>query len=427
MAASACETRRSAWRGLLLCVGLLWAALARGHALPESQLWIDTRADGLALTLRVPLNRLQYALGQPLADDPDGVLPAQAATLSRYLLQHIGLRSGTQGWVLKAPALQVLGHDASAELQATLRAVAPAGAARGEVTLLFDAVLHEVRTHRAQVYLRQDWDGGQAGGPPQLLGTLEPGRTTLQVPLGPARPGAATRALLQAGMAHIAEGLDHLAFLLMLLLVVPLQAREGRWWPRPGHAAVARRALGLVSAFTLGHGLSLLGVAVGGLALPVTAVEVAVALSVALAAAHAVRPLSLLGGWGEALLAGLFGVVHGTAFSSGLQTGGLEPGPMALALLGFNAGIEAMQALLALALLPPLVALQRWRPAVARHLRLGLAAAGGVLALAWAAARLGWVAPGLDALEAALQAGAAMGVVVLWALAAWGCWRPRPA
>ena len=423
MAASACE----AWRRLLLlCGGLLWAALAHAHALPESQLWLDTRADGLQLTLRVPLNRLQYALGQPLADDPDGVLPAQAATLSRYLLQHIGLRSGTQGWVLKAPALQVLGHDASAELQATLRAVAPAGAARGEVTLLFDAVLHEVRTHRAQVYLRQDWDGGQAGGPPQLLGTLEPGRTTLQVPLGPARPGAAARALLQAGMAHIAEGLDHLAFLLMLL-VVPLQARERRWWPRPGHAAVARRALGLVSAFTLGHGLSLLGCALGGLALPVTAVEVAVALSVALAAAHALRPLSLLGGRGEALLAGLFGVVHGTAFSSGLQTGGLEPGPMALALLGFNVGIEAMQALLAVALLPPLVALQRWRPAVARRLRTSLALACGAMALLWAGARLGWVLPGLDALEAALQAAAAGGVVVLWALAAWGCWRPRPA
>lgn len=48
MAASACEAWRSAWRGwLLLCGGLLWAALAHAHALPESQLWLDTRADGL--------------------------------------------------------------------------------------------------------------------------------------------------------------------------------------------------------------------------------------------------------------------------------------------------------------------------------------------------------------------------------------------
>ena len=81
MAASACERGGLAapwrWLAALLLWALcgLWAPLARAHALPESQLWIDTRADGLALTLRLPLNRLQYAVGQPLADDPAGVLP----------------------------------------------------------------------------------------------------------------------------------------------------------------------------------------------------------------------------------------------------------------------------------------------------------------------------------------------------------------
>lgn len=142
------------------------------------------------------------------------------------------------------------------------------------------------------------------------------------------------------GAEHLAGGVDHLLFVAGLFLL----------------AGGARRALGTLSAFTLGHSVTLSLVALGAAAPPAAAVEVGIAASlVAQALALASRTPARRGlierrPW---LLAAGFGLLHGMGFAGALREIGLPDHAVAAALLAFNAGIEVAQigfvALLALA------------------------------------------------------------------------------
>ena len=105
-----------AWAGGL-AMALGCASVAGAHPMPETRIWLDTRPDGLHLSLDIPLNRLEFAFGQPLADEPDQVLARHQAALAAYVRQHLGAWSGDQPWRLDAPILRVQGHDSNAELQ----------------------------------------------------------------------------------------------------------------------------------------------------------------------------------------------------------------------------------------------------------------------------------------------------------------------
>ncbi|AXW64589.1 hypothetical protein CJO94_23680 (plasmid) [Ralstonia solanacearum] len=366
-------------------LGVLWATFAMAHPMPESRVWIDTTPSGLRLTLQLPLNRLEYGFGQPLADAPGTVLARHSEMLSRYLLLHVGARSDGQGWQASRPQLTVVGTDASAELEAVMDLRAPDGAARRAPTLLYDAVTHEVRTHRVQVFLRNDWAGGFASRPPLLLGELNHGHHSLLIPLEPVRPGASVLRLLREGILHIAEGTDHLLFLLMLLVVAPLAASQRRWnQVRPIKQALRHTAL-VVTAFTAGHTITLVLGSMGLVTVPTRPVEVAVAATIAVAAWHAWRPLFA---HAEAWMALGFGCVHGMAFSASLSGAGLTPWQHAQALLAFNLGIEAMQLAAVVMVMPPLLVLVRTQPARYATLRRGISAIVGVLALAWIIERL---------------------------------------
>lgn len=379
-----------AWQASLLrLMVLLIAVLAplRGiaHPMPESRIWIDADPAGLRLTLQIPLNRLEFAFGQPLADAPDTVLARHGDALARYLLLHVGARSGQQGWQAMRPVLRVEGHDRSAELQATMSLRAPPGVDARHLALLVDAVTHEVRTHRVQVYLRTDWEAGFAAQAPLLLGEMGSERTALPVDLSQARAGSSFMRLFKDGARHIAEGTDHLLFLLMLLIVAPLSVVAGRWAaPRSGDGPL-RQTAAIVTAFTAGHSVTLALGSTGVLALPSQPVEIAVALSIAVVAVHALRPLFR---HGEVVLALLFGLIHGMAFSASLSGAGLTAWQHAQALLAFNLGIEAMQLLLLMLAVPLLVALARRMPAGYARLRLGAAALSVAAAATWVVQRV---------------------------------------
>jgi len=377
--------RRLALALAAMCCSL-WATLAVAHPMPESRVWMDTTPGGLKLTLQLPLNRLEYGFGQPLADEPDQVMARHADALASYLLMHVGARSGNTGWQAMRPKLQVVGHDASAELDAVMELRAPPGADPRTPTLLIDAVIHEVRTHKVQVFLRNDWAAGFAGQPPLLLGELSHGKSTLPITLGQSHTGSSLWELFKAGALHIAEGTDHLLFLLLLVIVAPVCASGGRWGAvRPPGTALRQLAF-VATAFTIGHSITLALGSTGVLVLPSQPVEVAVAATIVVAALHALRPLFANG---EVAMALGFGLVHGFAFSASLSGAGLTAGQQAMALLAFNLGIEAMQLALLAIVMPLLLWLSRRGTAPYAHVRRVISAAGGAMAMVWVVQRLG--------------------------------------
>jgi hypothetical protein len=190
----------------------------------------------------------------------------------------------------------------------------------------------------------------------------------------------------RAGLEHIALGLDHLLFVLALVLVVfdPRARRDGRRAPL--------LLLSTVTGFTLGHSLTLGLAAVGAISLPSAPVEVCIALSIVLLAAELARRPDDGGdrdAWTFArpwLVASAFGLLHGLGFAGALSALGLPQRSLGLALLGFNVGVELGQLAFVAAVLP-VVALARRLPArlAARPIA---AYAIGVVATVWTMQRL---------------------------------------
>lgn len=165
------------------------------------------------------------------------------------------------------------------------------------------------------------------------------------VPLDP-RWFQAAGTFVQSGLIHILSGTDHLLFL--LCLVLPF-ARFG--WP----------LVGVVTAFTVGHSLTLLGAALGWVpaaaAFPLL-VEALIAASIVYMALENLLGPRLQGRW---LLTAVFGLVHGFGFAFGLATELQFAGShLVTSLLAFNVGIELGQ-LLVLTLAWPVLAWARAR------------------------------------------------------------------
>lgn len=139
--------------------------------------------------------------------------------------------------------------------------------------------------------------------------------------------------LVGAGIEHAATGLDHLLFLLGLVLLVG--------------ASELRRVAIAVTAFTAGHLASMAGATLIGLSVDVPSVELLIALSLVALAAELARawrgPKDTLGARHPAWYALGFGLLHGLGFASALAQTGLPLDHRLPALAGFHVGIELVQ------------------------------------------------------------------------------------
>ena len=131
------------------------------------------------------------------------------------------------------------------------------------------------------------------------------------------------------GVEHILGGIDHLLFVVGLLFLVGFQ----------------RRLVWTITAFTAAHSLTLASAALGWLTLRPAPVEACIALSIVLVAGEALRQRQTLARRLPALVAFLFGLVHGLGFAGALQSIGLPQKHLVAALLSFNLGVELGQLL----------------------------------------------------------------------------------
>ena len=176
-------------------------------------------------------------------------------------------------------------------------------------------------------------------------------------------------------MQHIGEGADHLLFLLMLLIPAPLVARRGRWRRGGDGRRSVIRVVHVVTAFAIGHSITLALATLGVIHVPARLVESLIALSILVSAVHALRPLVPRG---EPIIAAGFGLVHGLAFATLLGDLGLSGGALVSSLLGFNLGIELTQLLVVALMMPSLYVLSQTRAYGVLRPALALVGAGAV-------------------------------------------------
>lgn len=176
----------------------------------------------------------------------------------------------------------------------------------------------------------------------------------------------ATR-FIQLGVHHILIGLDHLLFIVALLI----------------GARTLRQVLAVATAFTLAHSVTLALTALGWLRLPGSLVEPLIALSIAYVAVDNVLPSTPRA---RLLVVFGFGLLHGAGFAGALRLTGDGSLRTLLSILSFNTGVEIGQLMIVLAVFPVLVLVRRLRWSAAMQ---GAATAGvGGIGLVWFIRRL---------------------------------------
>lgn len=154
---------------------------------------------------------------------------------------------------------------------------------------------------------------------------------------------------IRLGIEHIGSGADHIAFVVCLVLGIALF----RQW---------RDLLLTITAFTLGHSITLISATLGWVGSPAW-VEPVIAGSIGIAAAMNLLPqhlrwLQLI--WPKIAIAALFGLVHGLGFSGAMTEAQVPEGSLLWALAGFNIGVEIGQLLIIAAWSIIYFALHRW-------------------------------------------------------------------
>jgi hypothetical protein len=182
-----------------------------------------------------------------------------------------------------------------------------------------------------------------------------------------------------------------------------------RWGQSAGVAQSLLRILGIVTAFTIGHSITLSLAAMNVFHAPERPIEVLIAVTILVSAFHALRPIFP---GREAWIAAFFGLIHGLAFAATLDRLGLARWDRVAGILAFNLGIETTQMLVVAAILPSLLLMSRTRMYAA--IRIGGAMFAGAASLGWIVERLLNVQTPVDTIVNAIAAHALWIAVTLF-------------
>ena len=366
---------------------VLSATPASAHDTATGAITLVVNERRIAATAPVPFTELGYVdtNGDGLLDADE--LDAQEADIAPTLVATVRDRvrltiDGEDAEIIGAgvPSISATGATSTTSEGTTSAGATSAGAtsegiASANVTLVFASGPHDGDV--SDVALEWTFDSPQTAvvlsHPDGVISGQLGGDRTVDFSLG---AWSSASSFFTLGIEHIRFGPDHLLFLLVLTLTVAgASVSTGSAW----------RTLKLVTAFTIGHAISLCLAYFDLISVPAAIVEPAISLSIVAAAVLAI--------WGRATharpwIAAVIGVVHGLGFASSLASIGVATTQRAPALAAFNLGIDVAQTVVVLVVLGALWLASRTLTNRMVWVTIPTAAFAGVVGLAWTATRL---------------------------------------
>ncbi|WP_169053552.1 HupE/UreJ family protein [Alteraurantiacibacter aquimixticola] len=304
----------------MLAVLILLTFPANAHPAPFSYLDLQLEEEGIEGTVTVHVIDLAHELqlDEPAILLDEGVLEAQHSKISQLLQQRF--RIGEAG-ELPDPVwrdITVVPDDDAVRLNFTIPS-APPSALEVEAQLFTYDPIHQTFVNVWEGgEIRQQWILGVGAGPrTHFAGTT-------------AGVFAVLGTFIPSGIHHIAIGPDHILFIIGLILL------GGSW----------QRLAIIVTSFTIGHSVTLSLAALDIVMVPAHVIEPLIALSIVVVGAD-----NLMRGEGKdfrAVIAFVFGLIHGFGFAYVLKEFGLPDAQLAWSLFAFNFGVEIGQLLIVL-------------------------------------------------------------------------------
>jgi hypothetical protein len=362
---------------LLIISALMSAASASAHQLSTAYATLNINDQGLITgEWQVRLYDLEQAIG--VDGERDGKLHWQelqerAAVVNQYLASQLLLSRGASNCTLVlSDDWKIDSHFNESYLVVPLRAQC---ALSGDIVVKYRAFFKEDAEHKLLLNLHSEAASSSR--------VLSDSQRSIQWDAASGNAWTTFLEFVYQGMVHIWIGLDHILFLLSLLLTCVLHRRSRQWLAQANVKRIVINTTWMVTAFTLAHSITLSATALGFIHFSSRWVEVGIALSVLLVALNNIFPIVVRLGW----LSFAFGLLHGMGFAGVLGELGLPADQQLLSVLAFNLGVEIGQMTIVLLLLPVLMLLRKqlW---YARYALTGTSIVIALVAMQWVVERI---------------------------------------
>lgn len=351
--------------GIGLAIGA-WPSAASAHTGEQSYVYLDIGDIGLGGRVELPVTDILEHLGFDLfggGEELDAGLEAALPTLQAYAAEHLSIGVDGETWPLVFEGAEPLSEVPNEPERNYILLPFTVDKEFDEVPrtfeVTFDPFFDENPDRDALLLIGNDWQSGVFGNAEEVLVGFDSGDRTKTIELDGGAWYKNVAASAKLGVDHIKTGPDHILFVLVLLLPSVLSFGAAGWEPTRSFGAALWRVLKIATMFTLAHTITFTLAGLEILPLPPSKlVESVIAISIALAALHNLRPIAANKEWAIAFGFGLF---HGMGFASLVETLEVSRRTQIISLLGRNIGIEIGQVVVILLAFPALYMLSRTR------------------------------------------------------------------
>ncbi|MGI9553191.1 MAG: HupE/UreJ family protein [Aurantibacter sp.] len=244
-----------------------------------------------------------------------------------------------------------------------------------DLEVTFKTFIEESPGHVNLLAIEYNWKAGMINNEALIALDFSKNDWTKSLSLTDTSVWKGFQAMIKQGIWHIWIGLDHILFLLALILpsvvrriragsqgnnleTAGIKGRGYLWKPVERFKPAFIYIVKVVTFFTIAHTITLTLASLNIINLPSRLVEAVIALSIGLAAYHNIRPIFKGRDW---VIAFVFGLFHGFGFASVLGELGVTGEFLTLSLLGFNIGVEIGQVVIIVLIFPVLFFLRKSR------------------------------------------------------------------
>ena len=346
---------------LLLCFVAACPTAVLAHALGENYVFMNFREKSIDGRFEITFDDLEKKLGlDPAAQesaDPLQAVQANAARVHEYIAEHFEIGpEGGPPYTLHFTTQEVLDLPQGKFAQFHFRA--DTGPLPDKLEVRHTMLYENDRFHRGLLLVEYNVKTDREYGAEYAAMLFSPATSTQTLDLTAIPTILWPRDMIQQGVMHIWIGIDHILFLIALVLPTVLVLGNRTWTPVSGFPRALWNLLKIVTAFTLAHSITLLLAAFGYLEVSSRFVESMIALSIVLVALNNITGKVRGGSLMVIVFLGLF---HGLGFASVM---GHLPFRMVDALKSvvfFNVGVELGQIAIVAVLFPTLFLLRKTR------------------------------------------------------------------
>jgi hydrogenase/urease accessory protein HupE len=352
---------------LLVLLTLCTPAAAAAHALGQSYVFLRVYHDSIEARVEMTVDDLARVLGLGWRSGAGVTREEVGAHLDRILgyvrpRLYVGTEAGEMP--LRFAGFDVR-HIEIADYVLLRFVIDDLASLPERLEVGYSVLLEEDPRHRNLLVIEHNWRTNTFDDESNIALIFGPSAPRQTLDLSSSSVLRGFVGFVRLGVWHIWIGLDHILFLVALLLPSVLVRRPTYWEAVPSFRPALLNVLAIVTCFTIAHSITLSLAALQIVRLPERPVEVIIAASIAAAALYNLYPRVAVREW---MIAFVFGLFHGFGFANVLTGLDLEPRYLALSLLGFNLGVEAGQIAI-ICLIFPALFLLRTRPAYTPMLR----------------------------------------------------------